>query len=284
MKDEEYVFYQDIKEKKSTARGAFHKKGGSKSKKCTLPHEYLGKKEIEKMNGPITTWSMNKFYKYPEFQSMPADIQEAYLTTLIKKYRVGIGPIAKYVMGCRNTSLFHYIERQEYHKRIMEITPPKTRPSSIDVLVADVVSSGEVKTLSDDIPSEEEISIHDGRKIEDAVKKAVNEANKKLAEESCVSAGEVIADIRKSLGVPSEESWAPVTSGDDVVTIKPLPVPVERLNITMKGIDLKRIADILSWFENEPATVTLIVKEIPEYGEEQKKKWLAIWRKDADKD
>lgn len=241
MKDEEYVFYQDIKEKKSTARGAFHKKGGSKSKKCTLPHEYLSKKEIEKMNGPITTWSMNKFYKYPEFQSMPADIQEAYLTTLIKKYRVGIGPIAKYVMGCRNTSLFHYIKKQEYHKRIMEITPPKTWQSSIDVLVADVVSSGEVRTLSDDIPSEEyEAFVSDGRKLEDAVKKAVEEENKKLCEGSTA------------------------TSGDLAVMIKPLPVPVERLNITMKGIDHKRVADILSWFDNEPVTVTLIIEEIPE--------------------
>ena len=235
MKDEEYVFYQDIKEKKSTARGAFHKKGGSKSKKCTLPHEYLSKKEIEKMNGPITTWSMNKFYKYPEFRSMPADIQEAYLTTLIKKYRVGIGPIAKYVMGCRNTSLFHYIAKQEYHKRIMEITPPKTWPSSIDVLVADVVSSGEVKTLSEDNPSEEyEVFVSDGRKLEDTVKEAVMEENKKL------------------------------TSGDVAVMVKPIPVPVERLNITMKGIDHKRVADILYWFDNEPVTVTLIIEEIPE--------------------
>ena len=267
MKDEEYVFYQDIKEKKSTARGAFHKKGGSKSKKCTLPHEYLSKKEIEKMNGPITTWSMNKFYKYAEFKSMPADIQEAYLTTLIKKYRVGIGAIAKYVMECRSTSLFHYIAKQEYHKRIMEITPPKTWPSSIDVLVADVVSSGEVRALSDDIPSEEEISIHDGRRLEDTVKKAVEEVNKKLRDGQIeLDYGPVKKDDdgRIKLDYVPVEPEPTATSGDDVVMIKPLPVPVERLNITMKGIDHKRVAYILSWFDNEPVTVTLIIEEIPE--------------------
>lgn len=275
MKDEEYVFYQDIKEKKSTARGAFHKKGGSKSKKCTLPHEYLSKKEREKMNGPITTWSMNKFYTWEEFKEMPDDIQEAYLTTLIKKYCVGIRPIAKYVMGCGNTSLFNYIKKQEYHKRIMEITPPRTWQSSIDVLVADVVSAGEVRTLSDDIPSEPEIFIpdgmapgytSDGTKVEDIIKEA-EKINKKLRDgqiELDYGPVEKDDDGRIKLDYVPVEPEPAAASGDDVVMIKPLPVPVERLNITMKGIDHKRVADILSWFDNEPVTVTLIIEEIPE--------------------
>lgn len=49
LSDEEYTFRQDIKEKKSIGRGAFAKKNGSKSKKCTLPYEYLTKKGERKI-------------------------------------------------------------------------------------------------------------------------------------------------------------------------------------------------------------------------------------------
>ena len=44
LSDEEYVFRKDIQEKKSIGRGAFHKKNGSKSKKCNFPSDYMTKK------------------------------------------------------------------------------------------------------------------------------------------------------------------------------------------------------------------------------------------------
>ena len=50
MKDAEYVFRKDIQDKKSIGRGAFHKKTGSKSKKCTLPSDYLSGKEKKALN------------------------------------------------------------------------------------------------------------------------------------------------------------------------------------------------------------------------------------------
>ena len=118
MKDEEYVFYQDIKEKKSTGRGAFHKKGGSKSKKCTLPHEYLSKKEREKMNGECKTWNLNEFYTWEEFKSMPADIQEAYLVTLVGKYRASANMIGMGVFGLKSASIYRYFKNQGYYKNI----------------------------------------------------------------------------------------------------------------------------------------------------------------------
>ena len=62
MNDEKYAFIEDVTERKSIARGAFHKKGGAKSNKCTLPSDYLTRKEREKMNGEVKTWNLNKFY------------------------------------------------------------------------------------------------------------------------------------------------------------------------------------------------------------------------------
>ena len=37
--------------------------------------------------------------------------------------------------------------------------------------------------------------------------------------------------------------------------------PVTRLNVTMDGIDMERISDILSWFTGKDVMVTLIVNE-----------------------
>lgn len=41
MTDAKYLFVSDSREKKSVARSAVHRKGGSKSKKCTLPSDYI---------------------------------------------------------------------------------------------------------------------------------------------------------------------------------------------------------------------------------------------------
>ena len=49
MNDVEFILKEDIKEKKQAGRGYYHKKNGSKSKKCRLPSDSLSKKEIEKI-------------------------------------------------------------------------------------------------------------------------------------------------------------------------------------------------------------------------------------------
>lgn len=75
MKDEEFVFNQTVKERNKERTGARHKKNGSKSKKCTLPSDYMTKKEKEKMNGPITTYKIKGLTKI-EFRSYPVDIRQ----------------------------------------------------------------------------------------------------------------------------------------------------------------------------------------------------------------
>ena len=53
MDDAEYIFLADSREKKNIAHSAYHRKGGSKSRRCTLPHEKMTKGELKRMSGPV---------------------------------------------------------------------------------------------------------------------------------------------------------------------------------------------------------------------------------------
>lgn len=95
MKDEEFIFRQEVREKKRIGAGAFHKKNGSKSKKCTLPSDRLTRKEKEKLNGECKSWNLKAFYSWDEFKCMPSDIQLEYVNSLINRYDCGLTTISK---------------------------------------------------------------------------------------------------------------------------------------------------------------------------------------------
>lgn len=111
--DEEYVYRQDIKEKKSAGRGAFHKKCGSKSKKCKFPSDYLTKKEKMAMNGECVSYDMKKFYTYEEFKTFPDDIQLKYINGLINRYNVTISMIAEDVFHITPTGLYKHLKKRD---------------------------------------------------------------------------------------------------------------------------------------------------------------------------
>ncbi len=113
MTDLQYVYKQDIREKKSTGRGAFHKKCGSKSKKCTLPSDYLTRKEKMAMSGECKTYDMRKFYTYEEFKQFPDDIRLQYLNSLINRYDVTIAAIADELFHITPTGLYKYLRKHE---------------------------------------------------------------------------------------------------------------------------------------------------------------------------
>lgn len=108
MTDEEYIFRQDIKERKAAGRGAFHRKCGAKSKKCTLPHERLTKKELEKMNGEVESYNPKAWYTYEEFKKLPMKFQVEYVNSLMTRYNCGIRAISEIVFGLDKTALYSY--------------------------------------------------------------------------------------------------------------------------------------------------------------------------------
>lgn len=109
MDDAEYVFRQEIREKKAAGRGAFYRKCGAKSKKCTLPSDRLTRKEREAMNSEVTSWSMSAFYDYVTFKSMPPDIQVEYLQSLTDKWHIGCSAISEILFKNQKNSLDGYL-------------------------------------------------------------------------------------------------------------------------------------------------------------------------------
>lgn len=79
-------FEYDAWQKKIVARGARHRKVGSKSKICSLSTDYMSHKQWAAKNGAIITYNLNKPMKWEEFKSIPSDAQKEYLSKLISEY------------------------------------------------------------------------------------------------------------------------------------------------------------------------------------------------------
>lgn len=85
MDDARYIYYQDVKEKKRIARGSQHKVRGG-GRKVKMPTDYLTRKEKSALNGELISYNLNSPMKWREFNKMPEDIQEEYITGLVRKY------------------------------------------------------------------------------------------------------------------------------------------------------------------------------------------------------
>lgn len=112
LSDEEYIYRQDIKEKKAAGRGIYHKKNGSKSKKCSLPSDYMTRKEKMAMNGEVMSYNPNKFYSYAEFKQLPMEYQIKYINSLLTRYNCSFTAIAKYVFQMSDVGLRGHFTRQ----------------------------------------------------------------------------------------------------------------------------------------------------------------------------
>lgn len=86
MTDAAYIYNQTAKERKAARTGAFHKKNGSRSKKCTLPSDRLTARQRKELNGKMISYNLGKPMKWIEFIQLPLDVQEEYLHNLIEKY------------------------------------------------------------------------------------------------------------------------------------------------------------------------------------------------------
>lgn len=81
-------FDYDNLQKKRLARNAQYKKNGTKSRKCTLPHENLTKKELNAMNGEIKSYNLNRPMNWDTFKKMPEDLKSEYLRKLRARFSV----------------------------------------------------------------------------------------------------------------------------------------------------------------------------------------------------
>ena len=88
-------FDYDAMQKKRIARGASHMKRGSKSKKCTLPSDYLTDAQKRRLNGPVSTYKLDERMSWESFKAMPEDLQKKYILNLQETYQANNGMLGK---------------------------------------------------------------------------------------------------------------------------------------------------------------------------------------------
>lgn len=89
MKDETYVFIQDVKEKKTTARSARNARThNGKSGRVKLPCDYMTPKELRAMNGECKTYRLNDPMAWNEFKALPDDIKVTYIKLIRERFGV----------------------------------------------------------------------------------------------------------------------------------------------------------------------------------------------------
>lgn len=101
-------FYDEVKERNAMKSGAFHKKNGSKSKKCTLPSDNLTPAQKRKLNGPVKEYELHKPMSWADFKAMPADLQQAHLDYIQRRFRIGSHTISIEVFGLSSYALKSY--------------------------------------------------------------------------------------------------------------------------------------------------------------------------------
>lgn len=112
MKDERYVFIQDVKEKKAIGRSSFNKRthaGGSGKKKWAA--ELMTKKELEKMNGELKTYRLNDPMTWEEFKALPDDIKKMYIKAIQEKFNPFDASIAKTLFGVHPSTFLDVLKR-----------------------------------------------------------------------------------------------------------------------------------------------------------------------------
>lgn len=111
MRDEEWLFHSDRREKSSIARSARNKRThNGKRGGVKFPSDYMTKKEIEKMNGKVESYRLNEPMTWSEFKKLPDDIKVMYIKALREKFNCFDSAIAD-MMGINKCSFSNEIKR-----------------------------------------------------------------------------------------------------------------------------------------------------------------------------
>lgn len=87
MTDERFVYNADLRDRKRTAYGARAKKGGSRSKSCTLPSDALSASQKRKLNGSVESISLNSPMSWARLRELTPTLQFLYLDHLVTEHK-----------------------------------------------------------------------------------------------------------------------------------------------------------------------------------------------------
>lgn len=110
MSDEQWSMVSDSIEKKRIAASA-HKqrshcgKGGS----VKFPCDFMSKKELRAMNGPVEEFNLNKPMSWEEFKALPDDLKITYIKKLREKFSIPNTAIAE-MFGIHSATLCGYLK------------------------------------------------------------------------------------------------------------------------------------------------------------------------------
>lgn len=108
MRDEKYVFFEDVKEKAITARSS---KKRPRRSGCRLP-QYTAK-EMREMSGPTYTINLKRRISYTEFKALPESLQKDYVQNIVDKYGVGPSALAE-LMGANAGAVGVYLSKRDF--------------------------------------------------------------------------------------------------------------------------------------------------------------------------
>lgn len=140
MDDATYLFNQTSYGAKRLARGAYAKKNGSKTKKCSLPSDHLTERQRKELNGKVETYNLSKPMSWNTFRKMPDDLKVKYLSSLVNDYDARCKDIADmFGVGANYLSLqvkdigfsFPHTGRRTPDKKWLDFIapePPKPEP------------------------------------------------------------------------------------------------------------------------------------------------------------
>lgn len=282
MSDEEFVYWQDIKEKKQAGRGAFHKKCGSKSKKCNFPSDYMTKKEKMAMNGPVMSYDPNKFYEWTEFKQLPMEYQIKYVNSLLNRYNCGLKAIAEVVFHRNGPGLYNYFKRKG-QQQYLNSTGTKgghATDAGRKRLEADVAAARAPKS-AEEIQNGSETGNADNSEeaaeptLEEKVAEAIDTVTlfasnnvpmppEKIDEVFIEKTGMTRKDVEKAIGIEWANPAEPVGNPDYVKAIEDVEdsTDVKSFSIVMDHINMGIIQYVSGLFNGKKISVSIEVKQI----------------------
>lgn len=103
MTDVEFILREDARDKKSSGRGVYARKRGSRSKSCSLPSDRLTEKQKKELSGEVKTYNLSTRLSFAEFKQLPPDLMTEYVNRLVNTYGANFNDIAKSMGITRET-------------------------------------------------------------------------------------------------------------------------------------------------------------------------------------
>ena len=110
MQDETYTFIQTVRDRKAVAHSARYKKNGSKSRKCTLPSDYLTPAEKRRRNSAVQAYTMNEPHTKKELNTWPEDLQREYIKGIIDQFHPSNKDLGL-MLGTAETTTCMYVRK-----------------------------------------------------------------------------------------------------------------------------------------------------------------------------